>query len=259
MLDKKVSETAIWEGSIPTDSNTPTVAPQMQTQPQMMFCYKCNNVIPGDSKFCPCCRTELYVLCPKCGVQYSSQYQICSQCGTDRLEYLQLQMKEQERIAATELEERLRKEKLERKRREELERQEREAAAKLEQRLRKEELERKQREKLRQQQWETFQYQNAQIKNTKEYQSTYSILKEALESTRWKHTLCVFDTNMREHFIRKYISKKGCDYDQYMLDHILNWINCSFYQFTYDVLNNLSELCITAYRDKNGMPKTYDQ
>ena len=258
-MNNKVSEKAIWEDSITPDNETSSLGTHIQPQSQMMFCYKCNNIIPSNSKFCPCCNVVLFATCPKCGVKYSSQYLICNQCGTDRLEYLQLQMKEQERIAATELEERLRKEKLERKRREELERQEREAAAKLEQRLRKEELERKQREKLRQQQWETFQYQNAQIKNTKEYQSTYSILKEALESTRWKHTLCVFDTNMREHFIRKYISKKGCDYDQYMLDHILNRINCSFYQFTYDVLNNLSELCITAYRDKNGMPKTYDQ
>ena len=68
MSDNKVSEKAIWEGTITPDDDTPSLGSQMQTQPQMMFCYKCNNVIPGDSKYCPRCQIKLYVTCPKCGV-----------------------------------------------------------------------------------------------------------------------------------------------------------------------------------------------
>ena len=43
MHDNKVSENAIWEGSITPDNDTPSIGSQMQSQPQMMFCYKCNN------------------------------------------------------------------------------------------------------------------------------------------------------------------------------------------------------------------------
>ena len=95
IYDDTVSEKAIWEGSITPDNDTPSFASQMQSQPQMMFCYKCNQVIPADSKFCPYCQIELYVICPKCGVKYSSQYPICNQCGTNRQEYLKWQREEE--------------------------------------------------------------------------------------------------------------------------------------------------------------------
>lgn len=94
MHDNKVSEKAVWEGSISPDNN-PSIASQMQTQPQMMFCYKCNNVIPGNSTFCPYCQIKLFVECPKCGAKYSSQYPACNQCGTNREEYLKTQRHEQ--------------------------------------------------------------------------------------------------------------------------------------------------------------------
>mgnify|MGYP004571980937 CR=1 FL=1 len=55
---------------------------------QFMVCYNCANVIPIDSEYCPCCRTKLYEVCPKCGHRYSSQYKICNKCGTDREGYL---------------------------------------------------------------------------------------------------------------------------------------------------------------------------
>ncbi len=90
-MDNKVSEKAIWEGSITPDNDRPSMASQMQTQPQMMFCYKCNNVIPGNSIFCPYCQIKLFTECPKCGVKYSSQYPACSQCGTNREEYMRVQ------------------------------------------------------------------------------------------------------------------------------------------------------------------------
>jgi hypothetical protein len=94
-MDNKVSEKAIWEGSITPDNNTPSWASQMQTQPQMMFCYKCNNVIPGNSNYCPYCQVKLFTECPKCGAKYSSQYPACGQCGTNREKYLQAQKIEQ--------------------------------------------------------------------------------------------------------------------------------------------------------------------
>ena len=95
MHDNKVSEKAIWEGAITPDNDTPSIGSQMQTQPQMMFCYKCNNVIPGNSTFCPYCQIKLFVECPKCGAKYSSQYPACNQCGTNREEYLKTQRQEQ--------------------------------------------------------------------------------------------------------------------------------------------------------------------
>ena len=114
MGNNKVSEKAIWEGSITPDNNIPSVASQMSQPPQMMFCYKCNNVIPSNSKFCPCCNIALYTICPNCGEKFSSQYLICSQCGTNREEYQRAQRREQERKAAIERENRRRQETLER-------------------------------------------------------------------------------------------------------------------------------------------------
>ena len=91
MGNNKVSEKAVWEGSISPDNDTPSIGSQMQAQPQMMFCYKCNNVIPGNSTFCPYCQIKLFTECPKCGTKYSSQYPACNQCGTNREEYLRVQ------------------------------------------------------------------------------------------------------------------------------------------------------------------------
>lgn len=52
-----------------------------------MVCYACGKVIPADSKFCPVCSKELFVTCPKCGHEYSSQYPACNKCGTNREKY----------------------------------------------------------------------------------------------------------------------------------------------------------------------------
>lgn len=95
MGDNKVSEKAIWEGSIPSEDENTQFASSIQSQPQMMFCYKCNNVIPGNSRYCPYCQVELFTTCPKCGVKYSSQYPVCNQCGTNREEYLRTQRRVQ--------------------------------------------------------------------------------------------------------------------------------------------------------------------
>lgn len=171
MHDNKVSEKAIWEGAITPDSDTPSLTSQIPQQPQMMFCYKCNNVIPGDSKFCPCCKTELYIVCPKCGVKYSSQYQICNQCGTDRLEYLQLQRKEQERIEKIRREERIRQE----HERQEAERKQKEVEA---ERERQERLKRYEQQEDERKQKKAYKAENAEIMKTEEYKSARELFLE---------------------------------------------------------------------------------
>lgn len=150
MHDKKVSEKVIWEGSITPDDEVATFnnnmpnSSQMQTQPQMMFCYKCNNVIPSNSEYCPCCATKLFVECPKCKAKYSSQYPVCNQCGTNREEMRQ---------------------------REILERQWREQKRKEEQ---KREEERKTKEYY-------YKLENEQIKDTEEYKLAYTLFGKAFK------------------------------------------------------------------------------
>jgi hypothetical protein len=85
----KISEKAVWDELTPSeDENTSPTSFGQPTQPQMMFCYNCSQVIPANSAFCPWCQTELFVTCPKCGNKYSSQYPSCYQCGTNREQYL---------------------------------------------------------------------------------------------------------------------------------------------------------------------------
>lgn len=55
--------------------------------PNTMVCYACSEIIPADSMFCPYCKKELLVTCPKCGKIYSTQYSVCNKCGTDRHDY----------------------------------------------------------------------------------------------------------------------------------------------------------------------------
>ena len=287
MGNNKVSEKAIWEGTITPDNDTPSMSSQMQTQPQMMFCYKCNNVIPANSKFCPCCNIALYTTCPNCGEKFSSQYLICNQCGTNREEYIQVQRREQERKAAIERENRRRQENIEREKRE---------------KERQEALEKQRHEDYRKELRKTYELQKEQIMNTKEYQSTYSILKEALESWRRKHIMIIvlsivlaafimiaykslgdgepdgafaiiwylvlpwgltmgilvplfrlFNTEKREKYVMQYISKNGSYYDKYILTYVVKQMGVSFYKYTYDVLDNLSQWCIEAYGKQAGL------
>lgn len=57
---------------------------------ESMICHACGEIIPASSKFCPYCSHRLWVQCPKCGMTYSSQYPVCSECGTNRKEYEEL-------------------------------------------------------------------------------------------------------------------------------------------------------------------------
>lgn len=170
-MDNKVSEKAIWEGTITPDNDTQSMSSQMQTQPQMMFCYKCNNVIPNNSTFCPYCQIKLFVECPKCGEKYSSQYPACNNCGTNREEFIQMQRREAERKAAIERENRRRQETEERKRKEAEEEKERQ-----------ERLKRYEQQANERQQKEAYLKENEKINGIEEYKTTYSILNEALKA-----------------------------------------------------------------------------
>lgn len=280
MQDNKVSEKAIWEGEISPDDETSMVASPIQTQPQMMFCYKCNNVIPANSKFCPCCNIELYTTCPKCGIQYSSQYPVCNQCGTNRLEYLQLQRKEQEKIEARKRDERLQREKLER---EKLEKERQEILAKA-------------REMAHiTQQKDAYIAENKEIMKTSEYKSAYALITESfdifdkictrrfiitsilyiigfilgicsaeydiMESVGIAYALlglpiCMAfliykgSDSQRKKFISEYVSNnKGYDKSLFTTD-LIAMVN-------YQGKDRLSDCCIIAYRKKHGLNINY--
>ncbi len=133
-------------GGYPNDASTAEVG-------NSMICYKCYEVIPKDSEYCPYCGGKLFVSCPKCGYRYSLQYPICSKCGTNREKYLEEQRRQEQRRQEEERrqeelkrqeEERIRLEKL---RQEELRRQEEER--KRQEQLRQEELKRQEEERIR--------------------------------------------------------------------------------------------------------------
>ena len=63
--------------------------------PRTTVCYACNEIIPLGSTFCPICGKKLLVTCPNCGHEYSSQYPVCSKCGTNREEYNERKRREE--------------------------------------------------------------------------------------------------------------------------------------------------------------------
>lgn len=282
MNEDKVSEKAIWEGSIMLDSDPSPIA--LQTQSQMMFCYKCNNVIPDNSNYCPYCKVKLYTECPKCGVKYSSQYPFCNQCGTNRDEYLRLQREEQERRDAIERENRRRQEILEREK-QERERQERLRIA--EEKAKEEQVKAK------------FEAENREIMETEEYKSTYSLLTEAISCydkkarklgivawTSYTINVLIFlllpiilqdvfwipmaigfilmiligcciriyndnEYKYRRKFLLKYVLERNVCYNKEEIRDIIDAL--------WDGLSeqDVSQRCIVAYRKKHGLPINY--
>lgn len=262
MVDKNVSDKVVWEHGVTHDNDfgqtmsQPQSSFQPASQPQMMFCYKCNNVIPANSKFCPCCNIELYTTCPKCGQKYSSQYPICNQCGTNRQEYLQLQRMEQDKIEA-------------RKRREMA---------------------------YMAQQKEAYLTENKEIMRTTEYESAYSLITESfdifdkicirrftitsilyiigfilgicsaeydiMESVGIAYALlgapiCMAflkykgSDSQRKKFISEYVSNNnGYDKSLFTTDLIA--------MVTYQGIDLLSDCCIVAYRKKHGLNINYE-
>jgi len=291
MGDNKVSEKAIWEGSIPSENENNQFSPFPQSQPQMMFCYKCNNVIPSDSKYCPCCKVELFTTCPKCGAKYSSQYHICNQCGTDRDEYLRLQKIERERQEAIERKMRHQQEVEERKRKE--------AEA---ERERQEMLRRYEQEASKKKQKNAYIAENNEIMKTAEYKSAYSAVEEIFGNAFEMHNkkyklmeilgissivlpfipifcidrdpdawffiaigilfipqivlaiLCNIVYNDRTRYLKKCYTQyisDKDDYDEGLLTQDL--IDMAKYQG----FDRLSDCCIVAYREKHGLDVNY--
>ena len=284
-MQDKVSEKAIWEGSIPSEDENTQFASSIQSQPQMMFCYKCNNVIPGDSRYCPYCQVELFTTCPKCGAKYSSQYPACSKCGTNRQEYLQAQKREQERKEAIERENRRQKEIQERKRQEE------------ELRRKKEQEERERQERLKayaqqadeQRQKDAYIAANVKIMETNEYKIAYSLLSKAIENYEKKsfsmgfvlgpllfiiiivslifiHPILGFilmiiplfsdkiikeaDKNIFLKYIQNFISSSNNENNQMVTSDLINMVS-------YQGKERLSECCLIAYRKKHGLHVNY--
>ena len=67
-----------------------------QTSPKTTVYYACNEIIPLGATYCPVCGKKLLVTCPNCGHEYSSQYPVCSKCGTNREEYNERRRREEE-------------------------------------------------------------------------------------------------------------------------------------------------------------------
>lgn len=65
--------------------------------PNTTVCYACSEIVPANSVYCPVCGRKLLVECPNCGSTYSSQYKICSKCGTNRESYYKQQEAERQR------------------------------------------------------------------------------------------------------------------------------------------------------------------
>lgn len=279
MNDNKVSEKVIWENSITSDNDdiTPS-ASQMHTQPQMMFCYKCDKVIPANSVFCPYCQVKLFAECPKCGVKYSSQYPICNQCGTNREEYLQLLKREQERKEVIERENRRQREIQERKRLEE-ERRIREEEEEKERQKRTREYELSRKEQLKK---EEYKKENVKIRETEEYKSLDSLLRKALDLYKkekkrkiitmgilmllspllWPISLpytiygSIFISGKGMiKFLSRYISSNGGCNNEMIPNAIYCLESYELWQWgdADSLLAHLPQICIDAYRKKNGL------
>ena len=91
----RITGLANYHGFPPADNNGAGI--DYYSVERTMVCYACGKVIPADSKFCPVCSKNLFVKCPKCGHEYSSQYPSCNQCGTNREQYLKEEKERQER------------------------------------------------------------------------------------------------------------------------------------------------------------------
>ena len=85
--------------------------PNYGGSPRTTVCYACSEIIPLGATYCPVCGKKLLVTCPKCGHEYSSQYPVCSKCGTNREQYKkQLEVERQRKIIEEQEKERQRRE-----------------------------------------------------------------------------------------------------------------------------------------------------
>ena len=185
LYDNKVSEKVVWEGTITHEDDVHVSTSQSLNQQQMMFCYKCNNVIPGDSIYCPYCQIKLLIECPVCGLKHSSQYPVCNKCGTNREEYFKSQRLVQERKIALEREKK-RQIAIEEHKKNEEERLKKEEAENLKNQKRIEAIKRKKEQKKKE---ITYIKENIEIMKTEEYKTIYSFFYEALKKYQMKNYL----------------------------------------------------------------------
>ena len=72
--------------AIATPSPSTSISSPQVEPVSSQVCWKCGEIIPLGN-FCPACGQELFRICPNCKTKYSSQYHICSNCGTDHRKY----------------------------------------------------------------------------------------------------------------------------------------------------------------------------
>ena len=72
--------------AIATPSPSTSISSPQVEPVSSQVCWKCGEIIPLGN-FCPACGKELFRICPNCKTKYSSQYHICSNCGTDHRKY----------------------------------------------------------------------------------------------------------------------------------------------------------------------------
>ncbi len=77
-------------------------SPNYGGNPRTTVCYACSEIIPLGATYCPVCGKKLLVTCPNCGHEYSSQFPVCSECGTNREEYNERKRREEEEKRAWE-------------------------------------------------------------------------------------------------------------------------------------------------------------
>lgn len=71
-------------------------SPNYGGNPRTTVCYACSEIIPLGATYCPVCGKKLLVTCPNCGHEYSSQFPVCSECGTNREKYIERKRREEE-------------------------------------------------------------------------------------------------------------------------------------------------------------------
>lgn len=91
----RVTGLANYNGYNNSSNSSEYNTPNYGGSPRTTVCYACSEIIPLGATYCPVCGKKLLVTCPNCGYEYSSQYSVCSECGTNRIEYEERKRREE--------------------------------------------------------------------------------------------------------------------------------------------------------------------
>lgn len=120
----RVTALANYRGYTPPASVLTSMSATEESTPSQRIaehdiCWKCSEIIPKGSLYCPSCGTMLIDTCPKCGYKYPSRFAFCGACGTNRESYLQHLEEERRRKEDEERIVILKQQEIERKKKEE--------------------------------------------------------------------------------------------------------------------------------------------